>query len=239
MKIVLVSLFLSSFLFLYFVDIVEGDRQVDERLKALKSLIYNNADTTVKLDSKALKQLIQLSTTGDKQGDDRLKALTSLIYNNAEATVKLDSTALIKLIQLSTKGTFPNRKQRVSFSVYVKSKGLTLRDGQTAIYDGILTNDGNGYDDKTGVFTCPVAGTYMFVVDCLSPKPTWIHIVLNKKVVGSVHISTDNQGVSWQQLSRTVIVKARKGDHVKVANGGKHGVIHIGHYSGFSGTLLY
>ncbi|XP_055999596.1 complement C1q-like protein 4 [Ostrea edulis] len=198
MKIVLVSLFLSSFLFLCFVDIVEGDKQVDNRLKALKSLIYNNADTTVKLDSKALKQLIQLSTTGN----------------------------------------VPNRK-RVSFSVYPTSKHLRLGNGQTAIYDGILTNDGNGYDVRTGVFTCPVAGTYMFVVDCLSPTPTWIHIVLNKKVVGSVHITIVNEGVSWQQLSRTVILKARKGDHVKVVNGAKSGVIHTGHYSGFSGTLLY
>ncbi|XP_055999605.1 complement C1q-like protein 4 isoform X2 [Ostrea edulis] len=198
MKIVLVSLFLSSFLFLYFVDIVEGDRQVDERLKALKSLIYNNADTTVKLDSKALKQLIQLSTTGN----------------------------------------FPNCK-RVSFSVYPASKHLRLGNGQTAIYDGILTNDGNGYDVRTGVFTCPVAGTYMFVVDCQSPKPTWIHIVLNKKVVATVHISTANQGASPEQLSRTVILKARKGDHVKVINGANSGFIHKGHYSGFSGTLLY
>jgi hypothetical protein len=127
----------------------------------------------------------------------------------------------------------------VGFSVYVKSKHLHLGAHQTAIYDGILTNDGNGYDDRTGVFTCPVAGTYMFVLDCLSPKPTWIHIAHNKRVVGSVHISEVNKGTSWQQLSRTVILKARKGDHVKVVNGHKSGLIHKDPFSGFSGTLLY
>lgn len=60
------------------------------------------------------------------------------------------------------------QKQDVSFSVSVKGKELKLGTGQTIIYNNILTNDGNGYDDKTGVFTCPVAGTYMFVVDALS-----------------------------------------------------------------------
>ncbi|XP_048743198.2 complement C1q subcomponent subunit A-like [Ostrea edulis] len=199
MKIVLVSLFLSYFLFLYFFDFVDGD----------------------------------------KQGETKLNALQFVIYNNAEATVKLDSTALKKIIQLSTTGTFAYHKQGVSFSVYPNSKRLALGYGQTVIYDGILTNDENGYDVRTGVFTCPVAGTYMFVLDCLSPKPTWIHIVKNKSVVGSVHISTANEGTSWQQLSRTVILKARKGDHVKVVNSGKNGIIQMGRYSGFSGTLLY
>ncbi|XP_055999604.1 C1q-related factor-like [Ostrea edulis] len=175
---------------------------------------------------------------GDKQGDTRLKTLKSLIYNNAEATVKLDSTALQKLIQLSTTGTLSRHKPRVSFSVYVKSKHLTLGKGQTAIYDGILTNDGKGYDDRSGIFTCPATGTYMFVVDCLSIKPTWIQIILNKNVVGSAYIST-KEITSYQQFSRTVILKAGKGDHVKVVNVEKGGFIHQGHYSGFSGTLLY
>ncbi|XP_055999603.1 complement C1q-like protein 4 [Ostrea edulis] len=194
MKTVLVSLILSSFLVLNFLGFVEGHKQSDTRLNALESLIYNNAEATVKLDSTALRQLIQLSRTD---------------------------------------------KPRVSFSVYVKSKDLIIRIGNTAIYDGILTNDGNGYDVRTGVFTCPVAGTYMFVVDCLSHKPAWIDIVKNKTVVGSVHIATANDGPSYQQLSRTVIVKARKGDHVKVVGGWKSGYVHKGNYSGFSGTLLY
>ena len=57
-----------------------------------------------------------------------------------------------------------NTKQ-VSFSVNVKAKQLQLGANQTVKYDEVLTNDGKGYDDRTGVFTCPVAGTYMFIVD--------------------------------------------------------------------------
>jgi caprin-2 len=126
----------------------------------------------------------------------------------------------------------------VSFSVY-PAKHLTLGAAQTVIYDAILTNDGNGYDDRTGVFTCPVAGTYMFVLNSLSHKEIYLHIVMNKNVVGTAHVSAANQGPSWQQISRTVILKARKGDHIKVVNKNKGGFIYQGRYSGFSGTLLY
>jgi hypothetical protein len=109
----------------------------------------------------------------------------------------------------------------------------------TVIFDEILTNDGNGYDDSTGEFTCSVAGTYMFVLDVLSRKPQWISIALNNERLASVHISTDNTGWSYQQLSRTVIIKLEQGDVVKVVNDKETGFVHNDRYSGFSGTLLY
>jgi hypothetical protein len=107
------------------------------------------------------------------------------------------------------------------------------------IFDGILTNDGNGYDDSTGEFTCSVEGTYMFVLDVLADKPQWISIALNDERLASVHISTDNVDPSWQQLSRTVIIKLKQGDVVKVKNDKETGFVHNDRYSGFSGTLLY
>ena len=53
-------------------------------------------------------------------------------------------------------------------SVYVKAKHQTIGNLQIVVYDGILTNEGNVYDDRTGVFTCHVAETYMFMMDSLS-----------------------------------------------------------------------
>ena len=49
-------------------------------------------------------------------------------------------------------------------------KKLRLGAGQTVIYDEVLANEGNGYDDRMEVFTCPVVGTYIFAVDALSPN---------------------------------------------------------------------
>ncbi|XP_056001577.1 uncharacterized protein LOC130048617 [Ostrea edulis] len=228
-----------------------GHKQSDTSLNAVESLIYNNAEATVKLDSTELKQLIQLSTTDKiklKKVKRRIDRETDgLGYPDGnKACQKMSgksqshyTESILEEWQQFVSSTFSRHKPRVSFSVYVKSKHLTLGKGQMVIYDGILTNDGNGYDDRSGIFTCPVAGTYMFVIDCLSNKPTLIQIILNKNMVGSAYISTTKEITSYQQLSRTVVLTARKGDHVKVANVEKGSFIYQGHYSGFSGTLLY
>ena len=99
----------------------------------------------------------------------------------------------------------------VSFSVNVKNKEIKLGVGQTVIYDEILTNEGDGYEDKTGVFTYPVAGTYIFVVDALSPKPVWLHLYLNKTKVASLTVHNRNNNDAYLQISRTVILRLKKG----------------------------
>ncbi|XP_062615442.1 complement C1q subcomponent subunit B-like [Saccostrea cucullata] len=185
------------------------------------------------------------SVLGGTQSDTRTKldSIKSLIYSNAKATVTLDSTALKELVKLLTSdkayASSLNRNKRVSFSVYTGNKILTFGKGQTIRYDGILTNDGNGYDDRTGVFVCPVAGTYMFVVDTLSNVETWLALKVNKKSVANVFRSI-HYGNRWGQTSRTVIVNLKHGDHVKVdtVSGGNLRIFKDA-TSGFSGTLLY
>uniref|UniRef100_A0A8W8IFQ9 C1q domain-containing protein n=1 Tax=Magallana gigas TaxID=29159 RepID=A0A8W8IFQ9_MAGGI len=107
----------------------------------------------------------------------KVDLLKLLIYDNTRATVILDSSALKQLIQLSSGSSSTLRK--VSFSVGLKSNSLTLGAGQTVKYDTVLTYDGNRYDDRTGVFTCPVAGTYMFDVDSLFTTGIMLHLNVN------------------------------------------------------------
>ena len=89
------------------------------------------------------------------------------------------------------------------------------------------------------MFTCPVAGNYIFAVDALSPRPVWLHLYLNKAMVASLYISGIHASGIYLQISRTVILRLKKGDHVKVVNDVSHtgGVYHSG-YSGFSGAKL-
>ncbi|XP_052683766.1 C1q-related factor-like [Crassostrea angulata] len=175
----------------------------------------------------------------DVQTDKRTESdlIKSLIFDNTKGTITLDSSALKLLMELSSNSS--NTLRQVSFSVALRSKELRLGAGQTVKYDAVLTNDGNGYDDRTGVFTCPVAGTYMFVVDSLSFPGIWLHVKVNKKTVGSLHVSSGHNANSTSQISRTVIVKLKSGDHVKIENGVKNGYIHPYLYSGFTGVLIY
>ncbi|XP_078339491.1 complement C1q-like protein 3 [Crassostrea virginica] len=169
----------------------------------------------------------------------KLKALQTLVLNNAQATIRLDSSALKQLLKLSSCEMVQMNKKTVGFSANVMAKQLELGGGQTIIYDKVLTNDGNGYDDRTGVFTCPVAGTYLFVVDSHSRGPTWLHIYLNKTIVATLHVSGGHKHL-YLQMSRTVVLKLKRGDHVKVVNHAKrNGIIYHAGYSGFSGAKLY
>ena len=127
----------------------------------------------------------------------------------------------------------------MGFSVYAKAKHLTKGSGQTVVYDGILINEGNGYDDRTGVFTCLVAGTYMFVVDSLSRSRSWLHLKLNKTTVASLYRDNQFSKNPWLQISRTVVLKLKVGDHVKVVSGYNNALIHSVTYSGFTGTFLF
>ena len=120
-----------------------------------------------------------------------------------------------------------------SFSVNVKAKELKLWAGLTVIYDEVLTNEGNGYDDRTGVFTCPVAGTYIFVVNALSPKPVWLHLYLNKTSVASLHVHERNNNDAYLQISRTVVLTLKRGNHVKVNDISYTVTVYYSGYSGF------
>ncbi|XP_052683868.1 C1q-related factor-like [Crassostrea angulata] len=176
------------------------------------------------------------------QTDKRTKVdlIKSLIYDNTKATVTLDSSALKQLIHLSSGTSTPLR--RVSFSVTVNlNQIIKLKNGQIVKYNKILTNDGNGYDVRTGVFTCPVAGSYMFVVDSMSQPGTWLYLKVNKNTVGKMYwyVSVDHKDNPLIQVSKTVIVKLKAGDHVKVENDGHSGKMYYDMYSGFTGVLLY
>ena len=170
--------------------------------------------------------------------NDRKEPFTVEVINEFDHPKSIEDPIVLKFLWVYFVGMVQLHGIKVSFSVNMKAKELNLGGGQTVIYDEVLTNDGKGYDDRTGVFTSPVAGTYMFVVDALSPKPLWLRIFLNKTIVASLHISESHSNGVYLQISRTVILKLRKGDHVKVVSAAK-GSVHNNGYSGFSGAKLY
>ena len=66
-----------------------------------------------------------------------------------------------------------------------------------------LNSDGKGYDVRTGVFTCPVAGTYMFVVDALCKQATYLALDHNKTPIAFLHRDSQYSKNPLVQISRS------------------------------------
>nr|XP_022290803.1 uncharacterized protein LOC111102389 isoform X2 [Crassostrea virginica] len=167
----------------------------------------------------------------------KLESLKSLIFNNAKATVTLNSTDLKQLLSLSTptlgKANTAYSGRKIGFYVTLKSD-MNYGKLQTVKFDNIFVNDEN---DSTCVFTCPAAGTYMFVVDVLLNKHTQLSLRLNKTSVARLY--RDSSYSPHVQVSKTILLKLKQGDHVNVVSEYNNVFINGYLYSGFTGTFLY
>ena len=105
-------------------------------------------------------------------------------------------------------------KQNVGFTAGVTLDSTTWNSG-TLIFNSVIVNVGNGYNPSTGVFTSPVAGTYVFYVTAVeySNNGLYVDIVLNSvsKVRAYSHSST-----AFQTGTNMVVLNLQKGDSVWV-----------------------
>ncbi|KAJ8312029.1 hypothetical protein KUTeg_009402 [Tegillarca granosa] len=108
------------------------------------------------------------------------------------------------------------------------------------IFDKIITNIGNGYNSKTGIFTVPCDGLYVFHWTILTFPGTVFNTEL---VVNGVskrgNVADAGGGKSWNSGSSMVTLPLHKNDQVwirKWRTAGKS--LHGNYWPGFSGFRL-
>lgn len=116
---------------------------------------------------------------------------------------------------------------------------VTLGSSQTVIFDQVITNIGNGYNQHTGHFTAPDDGIYFFACTFLRPHTgTQLHLqmVQNSTEISRGHAAT---GGGSQEGSMNAVVYMHKGDVVKVRHfpGVGSEIIH-GDWSFFTGYRI-
>lgn len=119
--------------------------------------------------------------------------------------------------------------QQIAFFAYM-SKNVaikTLSKYKTFVYDRVETNTGNGYDIKSGKFTAPESGHYVFHTSTTAYDKSYsiIEIVKNNKLV-DVALADANDHNDRAAASTMTILSLAKGDTVLV----RAGAYYSGHY---------
>ncbi|KAK7092356.1 complement C1q tumor necrosis factor-related protein 3-like [Littorina saxatilis] len=130
-------------------------------------------------------------------------------------------------------------KTNVAFHARHSSDPFSVASQGTIVYDNVVTNIGDGYDIKSGIFTAPVSGTYVFFANCMAVVGTSeeAYITLGGVVVGACY-SWEPQGSEIHQGAGMATVHVLKGQAVRVQLLENAENVRGGHWNSFSGFLV-
>ncbi|KAK3606615.1 hypothetical protein CHS0354_018004 [Potamilus streckersoni] len=127
-------------------------------------------------------------------------------------------------------------KQIAFCAIMVNGIG-SVQNNEIVRFDTVLHNEGNGFNKETGIFTCPLSGTYFFTVS-VTTRPSsgaYVHLIVNGKVKGN---SFSFGSGSYDQGSISSIVRCEAGYNVWVSAYGASEP-YWDYYTSFSGFLLW
>ena len=138
--------------------------------------------------------------------------------------------------------TYNDSPKKVHFAAFL-TKTINVRGNEAVIFNQVEINQGGGYNLKTGVFTCPKAGTYLiswfFITPSKATKDYWLRLDINgnsNRYAGMNHYSTH------QPAFRSHLVVLKKGDRVQVENAFNYVDVNVygdvNRHTGFSGLYV-
>lgn len=139
------------------------------------------------------------------------------------------------------------REGPVAFTAAIKPRAVDhVHVNSPMIFETVLTNFANGYDNTTGTFTVPLTGIYLFscsVLDHMSNDghgSTMLHAEMVKNGVVMARVFAHANSVYRDQGAQTVVVEANKGDTVWVRTVDNNDLGLGGElYTTFSGYMLW
>ncbi|WAQ94370.1 CO8A2-like protein [Mya arenaria] len=109
-------------------------------------------------------------------------------------------------------------------------------------FDDVVTDIGGAYDKQTGIYTAPVAGTYMFTLNAVCAARNFLHLAIYKNNAPAFKVICDDlKGEIQHQGGGTTILRLRRGDRVYVTLMfplGTVGEVRGNGMTSFSGYLL-
>lgn len=147
----------------------------------------------------------------------QLEALKSKVVKleNKVDSLEHKNTILTQPLRHSKREASFFPENEVAFSARVSQHVNNLAAHQPIVFGTVLTNIGNYYNNTTGVFYVPIAGTYQFFVNILSEADNNIEteLVVNGNMMAEIY---SGAGKYHGAGSNLVIVRLNQGDNVWV-----------------------
>lgn len=128
----------------------------------------------------------------------------------------------------------------MTFTAKLQRAYTSLNNRETIIFDTIVTNAGQGYDNNTGIFVCPVSGFYQFAATVVSEsgadKNLDAELMYNGHQIVRLHATV----YGFDGGSQVVNIHCRQGERVWIRHTmgvGDSAKMPAG-FSTFSGALL-
>lgn len=170
---------------------------------------------------------IQLQNRMDEQNADRSHDMDEL------KTRLLKENAFLR--------TLASKPMSVYFDAY-RTKAYDGGGEENLTFQGCTANTGGGMDADTGIFTCPLGGTYMFVfhVATHDNKKALLSIRLNGEEVASVFDQNHKDNHKNSMAGTTILINLKRGDEVVVYayTGTWLADFAMNHYTHWVGLLL-
>nr|XP_034332654.1 uncharacterized protein LOC117691211 [Crassostrea gigas] len=221
---------------------------INDRYREMEKLVqyFNVSKENIKSeiadnDYKQSAALLELKTQHMKTIENihnKTRALKADVNQYQMDHLKLSaSVSSLELFRNNQTSIKCDPKQEVAFTAAVTSLSTTWNSG-TLMFDVVITNVGNGYNPRSGVFTSPGKGTYVFYVSALEYLQQYLglEIVLNN--VPKVRLIGES-AAAYQTGTNMVVLNLQKGDSVWVRH--HHGKGYYSHsipVTTFSGFLL-
>jgi len=163
-------------------------------------------------------------------------------------TEKQNSARICEIDSLRTKlavdshymESLAKKTMGVYFSAY--RSGAYSGGGENLTFSGAYCNNGGGLDVESGVFTCPIGGTYMFQFHLATHdnKKALLSIRVNDKEIASVFDQNHKDNHKNSMAGTNVVHNVKKGEQVTLYayTGTWLADFPANHYTHFVGLLL-
>ncbi|KAK3606614.1 hypothetical protein CHS0354_018003 [Potamilus streckersoni] len=127
--------------------------------------------------------------------------------------------------------------KQIAFCATFADIAVQVHVNEIIRFNIVSENDGNVFNKQTGIFTCPLSGTYFFTVSLMTQSgyEMTVHLMVNGEIKAN---SFASGSTNWDQGCISSIVRCEAGQNVWI--GVRSGTQLYGdYYTSFSGFFLW